>query len=74
MNHMAPYEPPHLDLCCLQVQIVLLLLHKGLKRGMETKKDKKNLSSVSDADQEIPTKGKTDNAGNAVYPVSGIFR
>ena len=33
-----------------------------------------NLSSVHDADQEIPTRGQTDNAGNEVYPVSGIIR
>ena len=36
--------------------------------------DKYNLSSVSDADREIPARGKTDNGGNEVYRVSGITR
>ena len=43
---------------------------------------KNNQSSVSDADQEIPTLGPTDNAGNSftsfpalsVYPRAGISR
>ena len=35
---------------------------------------KNNQSSVSDADQEIPTLGSTDNAGNPVNLVSGIIR
>ena len=36
--------------------------------------DKYNLSSVSDADREIPTQGLMNNAGNEVYRVSGIIR
>ena len=35
---------------------------------------KNNQTSVSDADQEIPTLGSTDNAGNPVNLVSGIIR
>ena len=35
---------------------------------------KNNQSSVSDADQEIPVLGSTDNAGNSVNLVSGIIR
>ena len=36
---------------------------------------KKNYqTSVSDADQEIPTLGSTNIAGNSVNPVSGIIR
>ena len=35
---------------------------------------KNNQSSVFDADQEIPTLGSTDNAGNSVNLVSGIIR
>ena len=34
---------------------------------------KKNQTSVSDADREITTLGSTDNAGNSVNLVSGIF-
>ena len=30
-------------------------------------------TSVSDADQEIPTLGSKDNAGNSVHCVSGII-
>ena len=33
-----------------------------------------NQSSVSDADQEIPTIGSTDNAENSVSLISGIIR
>ena len=35
---------------------------------------KNNQSSVSNADQEIPTLGSTDNAGNSVNLVSSIIR
>ena len=35
---------------------------------------KNNQTSVSDADREIPNLGSTDNAGNSVNLVSGIFR
>ena len=35
---------------------------------------KNNQTSASDADQEIPTLGTTDNAGNSVNLVSGISR
>ena len=35
---------------------------------------KYNQTSVSDADREIPTFGSSDNAGNSVNLVSGIFR
>ena len=35
---------------------------------------KNNLTSVSDADREIPTLGLKDNAGNSVNLVSGIIR
>ena len=38
------------------------------------RKKKENLSSVSDADREIPIRGSTDNAGNEVYRVSSIIR
>ena len=34
---------------------------------------KNNQSSASDADQEIPTLGSTDNAGNSINLVSGII-
>ena len=36
--------------------------------------NRNNQSSVSDADQEIPALGSTDNAGNSVNLVSGIIR
>ena len=35
---------------------------------------KKNQTSVSDADREIPTLGSTDNAWNSVNLVSGMIR
>ena len=35
---------------------------------------KNNQSSISDADQEVPALGSTDNAGNEVNLVSGIIR
>ena len=35
---------------------------------------KNNQTSVSDADQEIPTVGSTDTVGNSVNLVSGIVR
>ena len=35
--------------------------------------EKLDLSSVSEADREIPTGGKMDDAGNDVYRVFGII-
>ena len=35
---------------------------------------KNNQSSVSDADQEIPSLGSMDNAGNSDNPIQSIFR
>ena len=35
---------------------------------------KNNQTSVSEADQEIPTLGSTDNAGHSVNLVYGIIR
>ena len=46
--------------------------HKELIRFHSIIGKKNNLSSISDADQEIPTLGSTDNAGNSVNLVAGI--